>query len=80
MLQNILLLALGFILGILITMIIESSLAINYLHKLHRAEFEIKQLKSKNVNLYNENFALSVKLDELHRILKSHNISNPDNL
>ena len=77
MLQNVLLITIGLILGVLITMIIESSLAINYLNKLRRAEFELKQLKQKNVTLFDEKFALSIRVDELEHILKSHNI--PDN-
>jgi hypothetical protein len=74
MLQNILLIILGFILGILITMIIETTSTVNYLHKLRRAEFEIRQITSKNKKLYDENCELAARVLELKQILKSNGI------
>ena len=55
-------------------MIVESSLAINYLRKLKKAEFEIKQLKHKNANMYDKNCELSARVTELKQILKAHGI------
>ena len=78
MLQNILLVAIGFILGIILTMIIESSMAISYLHKLRKAEFEIKQLRSKNSNMYDENYELSARVTEMKQVLKAHGIPDYD--
>ena len=74
MLQNILLVALGFILGIILTMIIESSMAVSYLHKLRRAEFEVKQLQNRNATIYDENCELSAKVTEMKQILRAHGI------
>ena len=74
MLQNILLICLGLILGVLITMVVETSTAVSYLHKLQKAEFEVRQITSKNKKLYDENCELSARVLELKQILKSNGI------
>lgn len=74
MLKNVLLIAIGLILGALITMIVESSLAIDYLKKLRKAEFEIKQLQNKQAQMFDENFELSQEVMELKQVLKNNGI------
>lgn len=74
--KGILLLAIGIILGILTTMVIESSLAINYLRKLRKAEFEIKQLQHKQVQMFDENYELLQEVAKLKAMLKSNGISD----
>ena len=74
MLKNVLLIAIGLILGALITMVVESSLAIDYLKKLRKAEFEIKQLQYKHSQLFDENLELSEKVMELKQVLKNNGI------
>lgn len=76
MLQNILLLTIGFILGSLITMLVESSMAVSYLHKLRRAEFENRQLKQRNADMFKDNYELSEKVTEMKKALKSQGISD----
>jgi hypothetical protein len=71
MLQNILLLALGFILGSLLAMLVESSLALSYLRKLRKLEFDHSQLSRKFANVSEENYNLSVQLSELKNKLNS---------
>lgn len=79
MLQNILLIAIGFILGSLITMFIESSMSVSYLHKLKRTEFENKQLKQKNADMFVDNYKMSNKINEMKRVLKTNGIPDYDN-
>lgn len=74
MLKNVLLIAIGLILGALITMIVELSLAIDYLKKLRKAEFEIKQLQNKQAQMFDENFELSQEVMELKQVLKNNGI------
>lgn len=78
MLQNILLIAIGFILGALITMLIESSMSVSYLHKLRRIEFENKQLKQKNADMFVDNYKMSNKINEMKRLLKTNGIPDYD--
>lgn len=75
MLQNIILVAIGFILGSLLAMLIESSLALSYLRKLRKLEFEHSQLSRKFANISEENYNLSVQLSELQNELNSSKIT-----
>lgn len=79
MLQNILLMTIGFILGSLITMLIESSMSVSYLHKLRRTEFENKQLKQKNADMFDDNYKMSNKINEMKQVLKTNGIPDYDN-
>ena len=79
MLQNILLMTIGFILGSLITMFIESSMTVSYLHKLRRTEFENKQLKQQNANMFDDYYKMSTKINEMKQVLKTNGIPDYDN-
>lgn len=57
-------------------MVIETSTTVSYLHKLRKAEFEMKQLTAKNKQLYDENCELSARLLEIKLILKSNGITD----
>lgn len=69
----------GFILGSLITMLIESSMSVSYLHKLRRTEFENKQLKQKNADMFDDNYKMSNKINEMKQVLKTNGIPDYDN-
>ena len=53
-------------------MIIETTSMVNYLHKLRKAEFEIRQITSRNKRLYDENCELSARILELKQLLKAN--------
>lgn len=69
----------GFILGSLITMLIESSMSVSYLYKLRRTEFENKQLKQKNADMFDDNYKMSTKINEMKQVLKTNGIPDYDN-
>ena len=78
MLQNALLVAIGVILGCLITMMIENSRTVSYLHKLRKKEFKVKQLEhsivkvvDENSELISENNRLQTKIGDYKKFIKS---------
>ena len=60
-------------------MLIESSMSVSYLHKLRRTEFENKQLKQKNADMFDDNYKMSTKINEMKQVLKTNGIPDYDN-
>ena len=60
-------------------MLIESSMAVSYLHKLRRIEFENKQLKQQNADMFDNCYKMSIKINEMKHVLKTNGIPDFDN-
>lgn len=79
MVQNIVLVTIGLLLGVMITTMIQSSMVVSHLQKLHKAEFEISKLKHKNADLFDKNTELTAENAELKQVLKANGIPDYEN-
>lgn len=79
MVQNVTLVIIGLLLGVMITMMIQSSIVVSHLQKLHKAEFEMVKLKHKNAELFDKNTELIAENTELKQVLKANGIPDYEN-
>ena len=79
MVQNVVLVTIGLLLGVMITMMMQSSMVVSHLQKLRKAEFEIAKLKHKNADLFDKNTELAAENAELKQVLKANGIPDYEN-